>query len=294
MIEKKSRKFVIASVVPIMVVTLCLMAGPILYALYVSFHHWDLTMPASLGQFRGLGNFRDAINGPVFFTSLRVTLVFTILTISFELIIGMCIALLLSTLGRKTVNIMLGVIIIPWAIPNVVNGLMWKWILNPYYGMFNGLLKLLGFIEEYLSLLSNPLTALGAIINAQVWKQLPLVIFILFAGLQSIPEDVLEAATVDGASPFRKFTAIKLPFLRPSLLVLLILQTMESIRTFDTIWIMTGGGPGTSTCVISWLTYSAAFREFDLGRGTALSFILTILTLVFAGIYIKFLKTQID
>jgi len=294
MIEKLGRKFVIASVVPIMVVIFCLMVGPILYAVYVSSHYWNLTIPSSLGHFRGLGNFRDAINNPIFFTSLRVTLVFTILTVSFELIIGMCIALLLSTLGRKTENIILGLIIIPWAIPNVVNGLMWKWIFNPYYGVFNGLLNFLGLIEEYLPLLSNPLIAFGAIVNAQVWKQLPLIIFILLAGLKSIPEDILEAATVEGASPFREFTAIMLPWLRPPLLVLLILQTMESIRTFDTIWVMTGGGPGTSTYVISWLTYSTAFREFDLGEGTAFSFILTLLTLVFAFIYIKFLKIQID
>jgi len=294
MIEKRSRKFVISSVVPIMLATLCLMAAPILYALYVSFHYWNLTIPANLGHFSGLDNFRDAIEGSEFLTSLRVTLVFTILTVLLALIIGMYIALQFCKMGRKTVNILLGLIIIPWAIPNVVNGLMWKWILNPYYGVFNGLLKLLGFIDEYLPLLSTPQTALGAIINAQVWKQLPLVIFILFAGLQAIPQDVLEAAKMDGASPFRMFTAIKLPFLRPSLLVLFILQTMESIRTFDTIWVMTAGGPGTSTYVISWLTYSKAFREFDLGQGTALSFILTILTLVFAGIYIKFLKMQND
>jgi ABC-type sugar transport system permease subunit len=249
-------------------------------------------MPSSTGIFIGLENFKTAIiANSLFFKSLRVTLIYSLITVILELIIGLFIATMLSKLV-KVQAIVLGLIIIPWSIPGVVNGLMWRWILNPYYGVFNGMLYSLGFTEGYISLLSHPIIAMGAIVNAQIWKQLPLVIYLLFAGLQSIPEDVFEAAVVDGASPLRIFFNITIPFLKPTISILLIIQTMESLRTFDTIWVITGGGPGTATHVLAWLTYCKAFREFDFGQSSALSLTILIITLIFASMYIKLFKQK--
>lgn len=288
---KGERSFVLFSIGPTMFMMLTLVAGPILYSLYISFHEWNLMQPAVIGTFAGLGNYVGAFTSPIFAKSLQVTLVFVLSTVMLEMLLGIGIALMINQIGRIKA-LLLAILIIPWAIPNVVNGLMWKWILNPHYGLLNGLLYSLGLIQEYLSLLSRPVIAMMAIINAQIWKQLPLVVFILFAGLQSIPNEIFEAAIVDGASTIKKFCYITLPYLYPPLTVMLVLQTMESLRTFDTIWIMTGGGPGTATSVIAWLTYNAAFREFDFGEGAAFSFLITFLTLAFATIYIRLFRTS--
>jgi len=292
MVRKQDKKFVVFSISPVMIIMFTLLAGPFFYSIYLSLHSFNLTMPSSMGIFIGLENFKTVILNSLFFKSLRITLVYSLITVTLELIIGLFIATILSKLLKKVQVIILGLIIIPWSIPGVVNGLMWRWILNSYYGVLNGILYSLGFIEGYIPLLSYPIIAMGAIINAQIWRQLPLVIYLLFAGLQSIPKDVLEAAVVDGASPFKIFFNITIPFLKPTILILLIIQTMESLRAFDTIWVITGGGPGTATYVIAWLTYSKAFREFDFGQSSALSLIILVIILVFASIYIRFFRQK--
>lgn len=283
--------FAIGTVGPTMLVMLLLVAGPIIYSLYISFHQWYLTQPSTIGTFSGLQNYATVLRDNRFWPSVRVTLVFVVLTVTAEIVIGLLVSNLLNQVTRIQ-SLLLGLIIIPWAIPNVVDALMWRWILNPYYGALNGLLYSLGIIHSYVGFLGRPVVAIAAIANAQVWKQLPLVIFILLAGLQSIPLELYEAAEVDGASAWSKFRFITLPLLRPALIVVLVLQTMESLRVFDIIWVMTGGGPGISTTVIAWLTYIAAFREFNFGEGAALSFIITILTLGFTAIYIRLLRSD--
>jgi len=292
MIKKQDQKFVVFSISPIMIVMSILLLGPLFYCIYLSLHSFNLTIPSSMGIFIGLKNFKNVITDSLFLKSLRITLVFSFITLILKLVIGLFIAMVLTKLGKVTTTIVLGLIIIPWAIPSVVNGLTWRWILNPYYGVFNGVLYSLGFIKDYISLLTNPIIAMGAIVNAQVWKQLPLVIYLLFAALQSIPEDLLEAAEIDGASPLRIFFNIIIPFLKPTISVLLVIQTMESLRAFDTIYVLSQGGPGTATYVIAWLTYCKAFREFDFGQSSALSLIILILTLIFSVIYIKFLAQK--
>lgn len=276
-----------------MLAMLLLVGGPIVYSLYISFHQWYLTQPATVGQFAGFDNYVQIFRDDRFWRSIRATLYFVALTVSVEVVVGLLVASLLNQV-RRFQSLALGLMIIPWAIPNVVNALMWKWILNPYYGALDGLLYTLGVIPQYTSFLRHPAVAMFAVANAQIWKQLPLVIFILLAGLQSVPLELYEAAEVDGASTWRKFTNVTLPLLRSPLMVVLILQTMESLRVFDLIWVMTGGGPGTSTTVIAWLTYISAFRDFNFGEGAALSFIITVLTLGFTAIYLRLLRSEIS
>ena len=292
MIKKQDQKFVVFSISPAMIIMFTLLVGPFFYCIYLSLSSFNLTMPGSMGIFIGLENFKNVITDLLFLKALRVTLVFTLITVILKLIIGLFIAMMLTKLGKVYTTIVLGLIIIPWAVPSVINGLTWRWILNPYYGVFNGVLYSLGFIKDYISLLGNPIIAMGAIVNAQIWKQLPLVIYLLFAGLQSIPEDLLEAAEIDGASPLRIFFSIIIPFLKPTISVVLIIQTMESLRVFDTIYVLSQGGPGTATYVIAWLTYCRAFRDFDFGQSSALSLIILIMSLIFAGMYIKFLTPK--
>jgi multiple sugar transport system permease protein len=289
--DHSGRMFALGAVGPTMLVMLALVGGPIAYSLYISFHSWYLTQPSTIGTFTGLSNYAQVLHDDRFWRSARVTLTFVVLTVSLEVVAGMAVAMLINQV-RRFQGVLLGLIIIPWAIPNVVNALMWKWILNPYYGALDGALYSLGIIHDYTSFLRFPLAAMIAVANAQVWKQLPLVIFILLAGLQSVPLEFYEASEVDGASAWQRFRYITLPLVRAPLMVVLILQTMESLRVFDIIWVMTGGGPGTSTTVIAWLTYISAFRQFNFGAGAALSFIITILTLGFTAMYIRLLRSD--
>lgn len=289
--DRSGRVFALGAVGPTMLVMLALVGGPIVYSLYISFHEWYLTQPSTIGTFTGFANYLQVLRDDRFWRSVRATLSFVVLTVALEIAAGLAVAMLINQV-RRLQSFLLGLIIIPWAIPNVVNALMWKWILNPYYGALDGALYSLGIIHDYTSFLRYPAVALLAVANAQIWKQLPLVIFILLAGLQSIPLEYYEASEVDGATAWQRFRFITLPLLRAPLMVVLILQTMESLRVFDIIWVMTGGGPGTSTTVIAWLTYISAFREFNFGTGAALSFIITILTLGFTAVYIRLLRSD--
>lgn len=289
---EQQRNFAYLIIVPAAITVTTLVIVPILYSLYVVLHDWSYMRPFTKGEFIGLGNFLAVITEEGFINTLRSTFIFTTSTLALEIFIGLGAVLAIDKI-KKGRMLIYGLIILPWAIPNVINALMWKWIFNPYYGLFNALLVNLKITSSYGTLLGKPGFAMAAIINSQVWRELPFVIFILGAGLQSIPPQLYEAAKVDGAKSVSIFRYITLPWLYPSIMIVLIFETMNSLRVFDIIWIMTYGGPGDSTAVLAWRTYMKAFLNFDFGQGIALSYIIMIITLIFAAIYIKvFLRTE--
>jgi ABC-type sugar transport system permease subunit len=283
--------FDLVAVTPLALVVLSLIAGPIIYSLYVSFHDWYVVRPQDVGRFVGLRNYALAILTPEFPRALAVTLSLTAGSLIALVALGLGGALLVDCAGRWR-PVLYGFAIVPWAIPTVVNGLMWKWILNPYFGALNGLLVSIGLFDQYQSFLSHPTWALAAVINANVWRELPLAMILMGAGLQTVPRDLYDAARVDGAGAWSLFRTVTFPWLIPSLFVLAILETMNALRLFDIIWIMTGGGPGTSTSVIAWYAYRRAFMDFDFGQGSAISYIIVVLTAAFAVLQRKFLRQQ--
>lgn len=292
MIKRVSEKlFAYSMLVPTMAFVVIIIIVPIIYSMYVSTHHWYYIKPQDIGKWAGLQNYTDVITSPTFLNSLKVTLTFTFWTLGLELSIGMLIALMLNESFRGK-RVVYALIIIPWAIPNVAIGIMWKWIYNPKFGALNGALYSTGILPEYISWLGNPKTALYMIIVAMVWKQLPLVVFLLYAGLQAIPVELYSAAKVDGAGPWSRFTNVTFVWLKPSMMIALIIQTMNSLRTFDMIFVMTEGGPGDATSVIAWYTYYAAFRAFNFGQGSSLSYLLTLGTIVFTVLYVRFLYVR--
>jgi ABC-type sugar transport system permease subunit len=285
------RTFDLVAVIPLVLVILSLVAGPVLYSFYVSFHEWNMIRPQDVGRFAGLGNYMLSILSPGFLGTLRVTLSLTVGSLMTLIIVGLVGALLVERTGGWR-PILYGLAIVPWAIPTVVNGLMWKWILNPYFGALNGLMLGVGLIDRYQTFLSHPTWALAAVINANVWRELPLAIILLGAGLQTVPRDLYDAARVDGADSWRLFWTVTFPWLVPSLFVLAIIETMNALRLFDIIWIMTGGGPGTATSVIAWYAYRRAFMDFDFGQGAAISYIIVALTAIFAIVQRRFLQAR--
>jgi ABC-type sugar transport system permease subunit len=184
------------------------------------------------------------------------------------------------------------VILLPWALPAVVSGLLWKWILNADFGILNGILYALGLIDNYIPFLADPTLAKISLIMAHIWKEGPLVAIFFLAGLQLIPDELYEAAKIDGGSGWKTFRHVTLPLLRPVFLVVIVYETMTAILTFDTIYVMTGGGPANSTALISWFAYAEIFKSLNLGNGIALAIIIALITLVLIILYLRVLRTE--
>ena len=202
--------------------------------------------------------------------ALRNTAVFTGASVAIEGALGVGIALLLHARfrGRGAVR---ALVMLPWALPTAVMALAWAWIFNDAFGVLNDLLGRLGLVSRPVAWLGAPATAMAALIVADVWKTTPFVALIVLAGLQGIPETVLEAARVDGLSAYQRFRRVVLPLLEPSLVVALAFRTVQSFAAFDLPYVMTGGGPGGATETVSLYAYQSDFRYLDFGYGSAIA-----------------------
>jgi len=272
---------------PALVVVLALIAYPIGYSFWLSLHRYNLKRP-DLYRFVGIENYREILTDRVFLNSLTVSVIFSLLSVGLILILSLTFALLLNEtfLGR---GVMRSLVLLPWAIPGVVNGMMWSWIFNAKVGALNGVLVSLGLIEEYRRWLSSPTSALLAAVFAHVWNMVPFSVIILLAGLASIPSELYDSARVDRCGVLQRFRHVTLPWLLHPLLIVLILQTMNAFRTFDTIYILTGGGPGEATNVIALQTVRTVLDFTDFGLGNAYAYVIMLITLVISIAYVRLL-----
>lgn len=244
---------------------------------------------ATVTPFVGLDNYIEALTSDGFWAAMGRTLYFTIISTGIELVFGLAIAWLLNARikGRWLLR---ALVVLPWALPTIVNAAMWKGIYNAQYGALNGLLSQLGLIDEYQAWLADPFTALNFLIIADAWKTTPLVAFFLLAGLTAIPGELYEAARVDRASWFRTFRSVTLPLLAPSIALVLVLRTVEAVKVFDIVYAMTRGGPANGTQTISYYTYVTAFSEQNYGLGSAISYLIVIVILVLSALYLRLLR----
>ena len=277
---------------PSLVAIFLLAAYPIVYSGWISLHKYNLKRPRVF-QFIGLDNYADILNSPESWSALWITIEFTLLVVTSVTVLGVCIALLLNQRfpGR---GILRTLILLPWAIPPVVNGLMWQWIYDSKIGALNGLLVGLGVIPEYRGWLSDPTSALLALAFADVWNVLPLAVILLLAALQKIPAELYESARIDGAGSVQLFRYVTFPWLAQTLLVVLILETLSAIRVFDVIYVLTAGGPGTATTTLTWKTYLTTFETLDFGLGNAYAYAVSLITFGFALIYFRVLYHRGD
>ncbi len=260
---------------------------PIITTLVLSF----FIAPTGINQARtfvAFGNYLEMLQNPAFWDTIKRTLYFTIVSVGLELILGLAIAQLVHSRpwGWKFLRFSL---IIPWAVPTIVNGAMWRWIYSADFGALNGILLQLGLIKHYVPWLTLSSAAMNLVILADLWHTVPFVALILQAALAALPEELNEAAAVDGANAFQRFWHIRLPLLRPAILVALIVRTVEAFRVFDIVYIITSGGPASKTITISYLTYLYSFAYGKQGTGAALSFLISIFTIIMAIVYIRFL-----
>ncbi|OLT03360.1 hypothetical protein BJF90_25920 [Pseudonocardia sp. CNS-004] len=270
---------------PAMIVIGLLVAYPIGYSFWLSLHRYNLKLPA-LERFVWFQNYLSLVSDPVFLSSLRVTVAFVVVVLGMTVILGTALALVLNEtfLGR---GVLRSLVLLPWAMPGVVNGLMWRTIFDAKTGALNGLLLQLGLIDSYQAWLTSPTGAFLITAFAQVWNTLPFTVIILLAGLSTIPSEQYDAAKVDRAGVVQRFTQVTLPWLLHPLLIVLILETMNAFRAFDTIYVLTGGGPGDATNVIAVLNVRTVLTYTDFGLGSAYSWVITIVTLVISIGYIS-------
>ena len=276
---------------PMLLVMLLLTAWPLLRTIWLSFTDAALIGSGETPAWIGLENYLYALSDPDFRASIWRTLYFTLVSVTVEGIIGVLVALLLNQkfIGRNVLRVL---VILPWALPTIVNAMMWRLNFNPDYGSINALLSQLGIIDGYRSWLGSPDSALNAVMFADIWKNYPLVTLLVLAALQSIPEDLFEAARLDGASAWRRFRAITFPAIVAPLGVALVLRTIDAFKIFDIIYVMTRGGPVDSTKTLSFFVYQESFSYLRAGSGAAYAILMTLMCALLITLYLLMLWHQ--
>ena len=272
---------------PLLVVILGVVSWPLVRTVALSFT--DAGLVASSGTFVGTQNYANNLGSKAFHSAFLNTAWFTLLSVGAELVLGVLVALLLNQQfrGRMLLRAMM---ILPWALPTVVNAILWRLIYNPEYGALNSALLQLGLIDRYRSWLGEPQSAMLAMVVAAVWKNFPIVALICLAALQSVPRETQAAALVDGAGPVARFRFVIWPYLAGPLMIALILRTIEAFKVFDIIWVMTRGGPANSTRTLSILVYQEAFSFQRAGSGASLALIVTLFVMVLATGYVAVMR----
>ncbi|MBW4685449.1 MAG: sugar ABC transporter permease [Komarekiella atlantica HA4396-MV6] len=274
---------------PALLLLLFVFAYPILRAFWLSVFTRNLGTELQ-PVFSGLDNYVRMAGDGRFWQSLWATTVFTTASVLSELLLGLGIALVLNQafFGRGIVRT---TAILPWALPTALIGLAWAWIFNDQFGIVNDILLRLGLIQTGINWLGDPTLAMSAAIFADVWKTTPFISILLLAGLQSISKDLYEAYSVDGANTWQSFRNITLPLLLPQILIAVLFRFAQAFGIFDLIAVMTGGGPGGATEVVSLYIYSTVMRYLDFGYGAALV-VVTFLILIAAVAIASFLLNK--
>ena len=272
---------------PALIVTVAIMLYPLVFSLQASFESYQLARPDER-EFIGLDNYLWTIQSPNFLNSITVTLVFTVVAVSLEFLLGLALALLVNREFRGQ-GVVRTILMLPLFLTPSVVGLLFVRLYYPGDGLVPLFLSLFG-LDNNFPLLGTRTTALPAIILMDVWRTTPFMFLVLLAGLQSLPQEVIEAAQIDGASAWQILRSITLPLLLPLILVALTIRGMDAFREFDTFMLLTGGGPGQATEVISMMAYILAFRAYDIGRASAVSWVILILVLGFSVYFVKKLR----
>lgn len=270
---------------PAVLVTLAIVFLPMIQAVWMSLHDYVLFRPRVF-DFVWFKNFQTALADPVFWISLRHTVIWIAITVPAQMLLGLATALLLNQ-EFPWRGLARALVIIPWALPSVVIALMWVWIYDSNYGVLNDLLLRMNLITASIPWLANPDTALYAIILTLTWQGFPFFAVMILAGLQGIPKSYYEAAAIDGASSFRQFWHITLPGLAGVLMTATLLRIIWVANSIDVIFVMTGGGPGYSTYTLPLYAFVNARTGLDYGYGSALAVSFTLVLLGFVILYLR-------
>ncbi|MET0436840.1 MAG: sugar ABC transporter permease, partial [Devosia sp.] len=278
-----------ALVLPAMAVLALFFAGPALYNIALAFQDLSLFDLGREGEWVGFANFVEVLSdrdtGRILFNT---TVPLTIVTVAGRLVLGLLLAMLLNAtvFSRWRLGwLVRSLILVPWVTPPVVAVAAWKWLLDARYGAVNQLLVASGIIEQGIPFLAKTSYVWGAIQTMLIWRELPFVVITFLAALQSIPNELREAARMDGASEFRIQTDIVLPLLRPVIAVVAMLTTIWTFNNFVYVWLATRGGPGDYTQVLATQMYTTSFVDYRVGAGAAIGVVMSLIMFVFALVY---------
>ena len=284
-----NRRDLLILLMPTIFIIFSLTIFPFIYSLILSFHKWNMMEPVGW-KFIGLQNYRRMFfEDSLFWLSLRVSISYLVATVSAQFVCGLAVALLLNR-DLRVKGIIRTLVVLPMMATPVAVGLIWRFMYNTDLGMVNYLLSVVGI--EKLDWLGNIKTGFWAVVITDVWQWTPFMVLILLAALQALPYDLYEAVSIEGANRLQAFRYITLPLIKPAILIALLIRIMESFKTFDIIFVLTGGGPGATTQVLSLYTYKVGFRLFEMGQASALSFFMLIIVLVIANIFLKVMSKQ--
>lgn len=291
MLRSRRERQAWALLLPMLLIMLAVTGYPLVSTVRLSFTDAILTGHVSMFHWVGWDNFRYVFTDPDFGDAFWRTLYFTIVSVGIEMVLGVLVGLLLDCEFRGRA-IMRALIVLPWALPTIVNAMLWRLIYSPEYGSLNALLSQFGLIDSYRSWLGDPDSAMNMVIMADVWKNYPLVALIVLAALQTIPRELYMAAAIDGAGPWIRFWRITFPQILAPLTVALILRMIEAFKVFDIIYVMTRGGPADSTKTVSFFVYQESFSYLRAGSGAAYALVVTIASAVMIATYITLLRRR--
>jgi trehalose/maltose transport system permease protein len=290
-LQRRQTRIAWILLVPSLAVVAFVALFPLGRTIYQSFTNQEFLAGLEPTKSVGLQNYRDLWHDTIFRDSVVVTVKFTAITVAFEFVLGLIIALVVNS-NFKGRGPMRAVMLVPWAIPTVVAAKMWQWMLDDVFGVINDLgvkLHLLGHSRAWIS---DPSTSLGSVCAVDIWKTTPFVALLLLAGLQVIPRDLYEAAAVDGANKLQQFWRITLPLLRPAILVTLIFRTLDALRVFDVFYVFFGNRPDTQTMAI--YDQSTIVGDGHVGYGAAISVAIFLIISLFVVIYVTFMRVTED
>ncbi|EQM25870.1 sugar ABC transporter permease [Bacillus licheniformis] len=275
---------------PAVLFMLALIGYPLIYNMILSFQNVSLANIASLDiSFIGIENYQRLAQDKVFWASLKNTLLYTAGSVVFQFAIGFLLALFFSMKFRLA-PFLRGLMMVSWLIPLTVTALLFKFMMASNEGVFNQLLLSWGMIDTPIPWLSDPNMAIWSVIIANIWVGIPFNMLLISAGLSSLPEDVYESASLDGANAFQKFIHLTLPLLRPVITVVMMLGFIYTFKVFDLVFVMTGGGPVDATEVLSTVSYRYSFDEFQFSMGAASANVLFLILLLVSLVYLRLIK----
>jgi multiple sugar transport system permease protein len=290
-VDPSARRFLWICILPVIVFLLLVSLAPLMLAMFDSLREMSLAAVARHGRFIGLENFIAMLGRESgFFAALWRTALFMLLVVPLEFILGLLMAVVLNREFASR-RIWVTILLMPTMVAPVVVGLIWDFLLMPNFGLFTWLLDQVGLFHDA-PVFSRPLTAFLAIAVVDVWEWTPFMMLFMLAGLLGMPQEPIEAAEIDGASAWRIFWHVQLPLLKPMIVVALLFRSIDASKIFDTIFVLTGGGPGTSTELISIHAFRTAFQSWELGDAAALCLLIAFFSLLAASVFYKIVSRQ--
>lgn len=283
----------LAFLAPALIFMVAMFAYPLFYNIWMSVTDFRVaTFLTGVAPFVGLDNYVDLFRNKTFYSALWLTGIFTAISIAGQMTIGMLLALFFWR-NFPLNSMMRALLLAPWLLPLVVSSSVWQWMFQQDYGIINHVLVSLGITQSKIPWLVDPTNALISVIITNIWIGIPFSMAVFHSGLQALPREILEAAELDGAGKFQRFFLVILPLLRPLTAIVFVLSVTYTVKVFDLIYVMTGGGPADATQTLAIFSFKLSFKLFDFGHGAAVGNVLVLISLFFAYFYIRSFRRQL-